>query len=590
MFTILVTEKGGSQQRLEFDEEVVTFGRVQGNQVMLPRGNVSKRHAKLELKNGQFMLTDLGSTNGTYINGRRVAEPTQVRQGDKVYIGEFILGFEGHEAFEQAEAAAPAAPPPRAPEPKPAAKPKPRGAAPPPKAARPSVPRPSKVEEPPAPVELDDYDDDEEGDTELKRSTVSSIPPDMDEIIARDAAPRPTARSSSSRRVEPPDTALGMVIEQLLDGLARQIKRLDRGNVPCQLDSGTAGKVRIVLRDLVGDLESRGDLPADVDPGVVMGKAFRSAVDLGPLSGWLDDPEVQEIRITRPDAVALFKGGEWTDAPAGYVGQEELAEALRCLGAGIEGLDESGIAGLARFRLEEGPLVLAALTPVASSGPSAVIHKNLSARLDVAGAPVRPLADAARKVVEEAIASRARIAVVGASGPVRLSVITDLARMLPAGDHVVGVEDLPLIGHAGPRRVGIAAHGLRSGAQREPVVGRLLSRAVDMEPDWIVVTGSVWADVPDIVACTSGRRGVLVDLPLGGRGGLDRALMAALAVSGVIVDPAAAASVLKTAFDVVVVAARTRIGVPAIRQIAATGLGTSGEWSAKVVYDASARG
>jgi len=94
MFIIVITEKGGAKRRLEFDEESVTIGRVQGNQVVLPRGNVSKQHCRVENMAGDLSITDLGSTNGTYINGRRTVDSTTVRPGDKVYVGEFILNFE----------------------------------------------------------------------------------------------------------------------------------------------------------------------------------------------------------------------------------------------------------------------------------------------------------------------------------------------------------------------------------------------------------------------------------------------------------------------------------------------------------------
>lgn len=94
MFTIVITEKGGKKKRVEFDEESITVGRVQGNQVILPRGNVSKQHCKVEYRGGEFRLSDIGSTNGTYVNGRRISAVTIVQPGDKVYVGEFILGFE----------------------------------------------------------------------------------------------------------------------------------------------------------------------------------------------------------------------------------------------------------------------------------------------------------------------------------------------------------------------------------------------------------------------------------------------------------------------------------------------------------------
>jgi pilus assembly protein CpaF len=94
MFSITVTEKGGEQRRLDFDKPEITIGRVQGNDVILPKGNVSKRHARIVLKDGKFIIVDLKSTNGTYVNGRKITSPLVVKETDKIYIGDFILGVE----------------------------------------------------------------------------------------------------------------------------------------------------------------------------------------------------------------------------------------------------------------------------------------------------------------------------------------------------------------------------------------------------------------------------------------------------------------------------------------------------------------
>src|SRR3954462_14323677 len=106
MFAIVVNEKGGEQKRLEFDKPEVTIGRVQGNDIILPKGNVSKRHSRIVLKDGKFIIVDLKSTNGTYVNGRKITSPLVVKGSDKIYIGDFILSIE-----EMAAAAGMGAPP-----------------------------------------------------------------------------------------------------------------------------------------------------------------------------------------------------------------------------------------------------------------------------------------------------------------------------------------------------------------------------------------------------------------------------------------------------------------------------------------------
>src|SRR4051812_9046354 len=110
MFAIVISEKGGAERRELFAKHEINVGRVQGNDLMLPKGNVSKHHARLIFRDGRFIVTDLKSTNGTYVNGRKIAQATIVREGDKIYIGDFVL------RIETGAAASAGAPPPAAPQ------------------------------------------------------------------------------------------------------------------------------------------------------------------------------------------------------------------------------------------------------------------------------------------------------------------------------------------------------------------------------------------------------------------------------------------------------------------------------------------
>src|SRR4249920_2823075 len=112
MFTILIQEKGGEQRRMVFNKAEVTIGRVQGNDIILPKGNVSKRHSRIVLKDGKFIIVDLKSTNGTYVNGRKITSPLVIKDTDKIYIGDFIITVEEpNGASQHAPGASASAPP-----------------------------------------------------------------------------------------------------------------------------------------------------------------------------------------------------------------------------------------------------------------------------------------------------------------------------------------------------------------------------------------------------------------------------------------------------------------------------------------------
>lgn len=63
------------------------IGRDPGNGLRLTHETVSRMHAELRLRDGAWVLKDLGSTNGTTVNGRRVTGSAVVRDGDQISFG-----------------------------------------------------------------------------------------------------------------------------------------------------------------------------------------------------------------------------------------------------------------------------------------------------------------------------------------------------------------------------------------------------------------------------------------------------------------------------------------------------------------------
>jgi adenylate cyclase len=71
-----------------------SLGRATGNDIVIDSTRASRRHAVIHLQNiGEFWLVDLGSTNGTYLNARRIPQPIRLDHEDKIMIGEAVLKF-----------------------------------------------------------------------------------------------------------------------------------------------------------------------------------------------------------------------------------------------------------------------------------------------------------------------------------------------------------------------------------------------------------------------------------------------------------------------------------------------------------------
>lgn len=64
------------------------------NTVHIDDGRMSRKHALLEEQHGQWILTDLQSANGTYVNGQLVSAPTPIRTGDQIQMGDTILSLQ----------------------------------------------------------------------------------------------------------------------------------------------------------------------------------------------------------------------------------------------------------------------------------------------------------------------------------------------------------------------------------------------------------------------------------------------------------------------------------------------------------------
>ncbi|HLF73281.1 MAG TPA: FHA domain-containing protein [Anaerolineales bacterium] len=79
----------GATYTLEGDQLMI--GRDSTNDIVINDAEVSRRHARLIFQGGKYVLEDLGSTNGTFVNGQRLAGPRVLKPGEVVSFGEQIM-------------------------------------------------------------------------------------------------------------------------------------------------------------------------------------------------------------------------------------------------------------------------------------------------------------------------------------------------------------------------------------------------------------------------------------------------------------------------------------------------------------------
>lgn len=91
----LTMRKGPKPGRqFTFTQNAIALGRRDDNDVVIDDPQISRRHASLSWEEGAFVLRDLGSANGTFLNAARITEPHALREGDAIGLGgDVVLSF-----------------------------------------------------------------------------------------------------------------------------------------------------------------------------------------------------------------------------------------------------------------------------------------------------------------------------------------------------------------------------------------------------------------------------------------------------------------------------------------------------------------
>ena len=90
---LILFKKNGSQKAIPLPSKVTIIGRRQDCDLRIPLMPVSRRHCQLILNNETLKIRDLGSRNGTFLNGKRIEEAT-AQAGDKIMIGPLTFAIQ----------------------------------------------------------------------------------------------------------------------------------------------------------------------------------------------------------------------------------------------------------------------------------------------------------------------------------------------------------------------------------------------------------------------------------------------------------------------------------------------------------------
>ncbi len=352
MFVIIVHEKGGAERREVFDTAELTLGRVQGNELMLPKGNVSKRHARLLYRDGRFIVTDLNSTNGTYVNRRKITQATIVRDGDRIYVGDFVLRIEAGNADASPEELKTGPSPGGQSSP---SQPDVSNAAPRPDAVPPDVGVPAALK---------------------STGSGASIPASSDAGMRLDLPLEVTGTHSIGRAAEDEPresgpTSLREVVRALVENVAHDVRDVDLLlPVPPSLGERIDGSLQRAWSELI----ERREAPASVAADRALELARCELVEHGPLTELIADPSVSEVGVTRYDRVVSVRNGRSVAFEPGFSSDVSLRWAVSrlCAEADLPVLLDEAVV---ERRILPGVRLSAVLGPIAASGACVAIHK-----------------------------------------------------------------------------------------------------------------------------------------------------------------------------------------------------------------------
>lgn len=89
---VIVDSAGAEPRSVRLGSPVTTIGRLAECEVVIRDPSASRRHAQIREADGVYTLTDLGSTNGTQLNGQ-IIQSRELADGDRIVIGATVLGF-----------------------------------------------------------------------------------------------------------------------------------------------------------------------------------------------------------------------------------------------------------------------------------------------------------------------------------------------------------------------------------------------------------------------------------------------------------------------------------------------------------------
>jgi pilus assembly protein CpaF len=395
MFLVTLEEKGGGTEQIEFEKNEITIGRLDGNDLVLAKGNVSKYHSKIVAKDGRCIVLDMKSTNGTFVNGKKIAGPQVVKPTDKISIGDYFLCVEPLQEQVTVGNLRTVPPPP------------------PHEGGR----------------ELDN------GNTESAYAAPISAP-----ASGRMPASMASGMTRNKRTVDPRQQAYSQLQKEIHDRLIEylDLRRMDMDRLG---DDELWRRTEKAIRDIIEQMEADGELPHDVDREDLITDVINEALGLGPLEAFLASDEISEIMVNHANQIYIERKGKLLLSEKIFSSNQAVLGVIERIVAPIgRRIDESS--PLVDARLKDGSRVNAIIPPLALKGPCLTIRKFKKEALKIQDLiKYRTLTPQMAEFLQMCVRAHKNMVISGGTGSGKTTTLNIISSFIPEDERIITVED-----------------------------------------------------------------------------------------------------------------------------------------------------
>jgi pilus assembly protein CpaF len=497
MFLITLAEKGGGSQQLTFKKAEVTIGRLAGNDIVLGKGNVSKYHSRIVLKDGKFIIVDMKSTNGTYVNGKKIAAPQVVRPSDKIYIGDYIINVEAPadgEAEEEEE---------QGEEEEAQADGEDEGG---------GDEEEQGEEEQEEEQQEEEQQEEEQQEDEGEEQDEEEPGPGASQDRGRMPASMAAALARRKHKIDPRVEAYSRLQKDIHDRLIEylDLRRLDMDRLG---DEELWRRTEKAIQDILDQMEADGELPDDVDRDTLLTDVLNEALGLGPLEAFLANEEISEIMVNHANQIYIERKGKITLSDKIFSSNQAVLGVIERIVAPIgRRIDESS--PLVDARLKDGSRVNAIIPPLALKGPCITIRKFKRDALRIEDLiRYKTVTPQIAEFLEMCVKARKNIVISGGTGSGKTTTLNIISSFIPDDERIITVEDAAELQLPQDHWVQLESRPPNLEGKGAIMIRDLVKNCLRMRPDRIVVGECRSGETLDMLqAMNTGHDGSLTTL------------------------------------------------------------------------------